>query len=98
MGVDEGTSAASTWLELAIECDQEAVEAVSEVLSRVAGGGVSVEQPFTTEQEGLATREHGVCACDEGSRARGVGRRDGHRDVRGVGRTGPMDTSRWSAS
>jgi ribosomal protein L11 methyltransferase len=27
---------------------------VSEILSRVAGSGVSVEQPFTTEQEGLA--------------------------------------------
>jgi len=54
MGVDEGTSAAGTWLELAIECDQEAVEAVSEILSRVADGGVSVEQPFSTEQEGLA--------------------------------------------
>ena len=51
---DEGTSAAGTWLELSIECDQEAVEAVSEILSRAASGGVSVEQPFTTEQEGLA--------------------------------------------
>ncbi len=53
-GPDEGTSAAGTWLELSIECDQEAVEAVSEILSRAASGGVSVEQPFTTEQEGLA--------------------------------------------
>jgi hypothetical protein len=51
---DEGTSAAGTWLELAIEADPEAVEAVSEILSRVAAGGVSVEQPFATEQEGLA--------------------------------------------
>jgi ribosomal protein L11 methyltransferase len=34
--------------------DPEAVEAVSEILSRAAGAGVSVEQPFTTEQEGLA--------------------------------------------
>ncbi len=51
---DEGTSAAGTWLELAIDCDQEAVEAVSEILSRAASGGVSVEQPFTTEREGLA--------------------------------------------
>ena len=51
---DEGTSAAGTWLELAIEVDPEAVEAVSEILSRVAAGGVSVEQPFATEQEGLA--------------------------------------------
>ena len=54
VGADEGTSAAGTWLELSIECDQEAVEAVSEILSRAATGGVSVEQPFTTEQEGLA--------------------------------------------
>ena len=53
--VDEtGTSAAGTWLELAIECDPEAVEAVSEILSRATDGGVSVEQPFRTEQEGLA--------------------------------------------
>ena len=51
---DDGTSAAGTWLELAIEADPEAVEAVSEILSRAAGGGVSVEQPFTTELEGLA--------------------------------------------
>jgi ribosomal protein L11 methyltransferase len=51
---DEGTSAGGTWLELAVECDQEAVEVVSEILSRAASGGVSVEQPFTTEQEGLA--------------------------------------------
>jgi ribosomal protein L11 methyltransferase len=51
---DEGTSAAGTWLELSIEADPEAVEAVSEILSRAAIGGVSVEQPFSTEQEGLA--------------------------------------------
>ena len=51
---DEGTSAAGTWLELSIEVDQEAVEAVSEILSRAASGGVSAEQPFTTEDEGLA--------------------------------------------
>lgn len=51
---EEGTSAAGTWLELSVEADAEAVEAVSEILSRVASGGVSVEQPFTTEQEGLA--------------------------------------------
>lgn len=51
---DEGTSAAGTWLELAVECDPEAAEAVSEILSRVAPGGVSLEQPFATEQEGLA--------------------------------------------
>jgi ribosomal protein L11 methyltransferase len=54
MQADEGLSAAGTWLELSIEVDQEAVEAVSEILSRAASGGVSVEQPFTTGQEGLA--------------------------------------------
>ncbi len=54
MGADEGTSASGTWLELSVECDQEAVEAVSDILSRAASGGVSVEQPFSTEQEGLA--------------------------------------------
>lgn len=51
---DEGTSAAGTWLELSIEADPEAVEAVSEILSRAASGGVSVEQPFSAGQEGLA--------------------------------------------
>ena len=36
--------------------DQEAVEVVSEILSAAAPGGVSVEVPFSTEQEGLAAR------------------------------------------
>jgi ribosomal protein L11 methyltransferase len=53
-GADEGTSAAGTWLELSVQVDTEAVEAVSDILSRDAGGSVSVEQPFATEQEGLA--------------------------------------------
>jgi ribosomal protein L11 methyltransferase len=39
---------------LSIEADPEAVEVVSEILSRAASGGVSVEQPFSTELEGLA--------------------------------------------
>jgi ribosomal protein L11 methyltransferase len=39
---------------LSIEVDPEAVEAVSEILSRAAGAGVSVEQPLAMEQEGLA--------------------------------------------
>jgi ribosomal protein L11 methyltransferase len=51
--VDEGTSAAGTWLEMSVQADPEAVEAVSDILSRAASGGVSVEQPFSTEQEGL---------------------------------------------
>ncbi len=46
--------AGGTWLELAVGVDQEAVEAVSEILSRVAPGGVSVEVPFTLVEEGLA--------------------------------------------
>ena len=54
MDDDEGTSAGGTWLELSITADQEAVEAVSEILSRAASGGISVEQPFETEGEGLA--------------------------------------------
>lgn len=42
------------WLELAVEADQEAVEAVSEILARVAPGGTSVEAAFVTAAEGLA--------------------------------------------
>jgi ribosomal protein L11 methyltransferase len=53
---DDGTSAAGTWIELSVEVDPEAVEAVSEILSRDAGGGVAIEQPFHTESEGLAAR------------------------------------------
>ena len=34
------------WLELSVEADTEAVEAISEILSRVAPGGVSVEPAF----------------------------------------------------
>jgi len=39
----EGLIGDATWLELAVTCETEAVEAVSEILSRVAPGGVSVE-------------------------------------------------------
>jgi ribosomal protein L11 methyltransferase len=49
-------SAAGSWYELAVEADQEAVEQVSEILSRACPGGVSVEAPFIPEQEGLAAR------------------------------------------
>jgi len=41
------------WLELAVTCDPEAVEAVSEILARVAPGGVSVELGSTLVDEGL---------------------------------------------
>jgi ribosomal protein L11 methyltransferase len=44
------------WLELAVEADVEAVEAVSEVLSRVATGGTSVEPAFELVDEGLGAR------------------------------------------
>jgi ribosomal protein L11 methyltransferase len=48
--------AVGAWLELAVEADIEAVEAVSEILRRVATGGTSVEPAFTLEDEGLAAR------------------------------------------
>ena len=50
---DAGTGA---WLELAVEADIEAVEAVSEILGRVASGGTSVEPAFDLVDEGLGAR------------------------------------------
>ncbi len=44
------------WLELAVEADPEAVEAVAEILSRVAPGGVAVEPAFELVEEGLGAR------------------------------------------
>jgi ribosomal protein L11 methyltransferase len=44
------------WLELAVEADVEAVEAVSEILGRVAQGGTSVEPAFELVDEGLGAR------------------------------------------
>lgn len=49
----EGLSAAGTWLELSVEADSEAIEVVSEILSRAAPGGVAVEPAFTLTDEGL---------------------------------------------
>ena len=51
-----GSPAAGRWLELAVEVDLEAVEAVSEILSRVAPGGASVEPAFQLVDEGLGAR------------------------------------------
>jgi ribosomal protein L11 methyltransferase len=51
--VADGLVADDTWLELAVTCDPEAVEAVSEILSRIAPGGVSVEPGFRLTDEGL---------------------------------------------
>jgi ribosomal protein L11 methyltransferase len=53
---DEGTSAEGTWLELSVVADPEAVEAVSEILSRFAPGGTSVEPAFELIDEGLGAR------------------------------------------
>jgi ribosomal protein L11 methyltransferase len=44
------------WLELAIEADVEAIEAVSEILGRVATGGTTVEPAFELVEEGLGAR------------------------------------------
>ena len=44
------------WLELSVEADPEAVEAISEILSRVAPGGVSVEPGFELVEDGLGAR------------------------------------------
>ena len=49
----EGLIGDATWLELAVTCDTEAVEAVSEILSRGAPGGVSVEPGYQLTDEGL---------------------------------------------
>ena len=56
MAADEGQSAEGTWLELAVPADLEAVEAVSEILTRYAPGGTSVEPGFELVDEGLAAR------------------------------------------
>ena len=47
---------AGAWLELAVEADVEAVEAVSEILGRAAPGGTSVEPGFDLVDEGLGAR------------------------------------------
>jgi ribosomal protein L11 methyltransferase len=47
---------AGAWLEISVEADNEAVEAVSEILGRVAPGGTSVEPAFELVEEGLGAR------------------------------------------
>jgi ribosomal protein L11 methyltransferase len=47
---------AASWLELAVEADPEAVEAVTEILARVAPGGTSVEPAFELVEDGLGAR------------------------------------------
>jgi ribosomal protein L11 methyltransferase len=51
---DDGTSAEGAWIELSVAADIEAVEAVSEILGRVAPGGTSVEPAFELVDEGLS--------------------------------------------
>jgi ribosomal protein L11 methyltransferase len=53
---DEGASAEGAWLELSVTADHEAVEAVSEILSRFAPGGTTVEPAFELVDDGLGAR------------------------------------------
>ena len=50
------TATTGSWLELAVEADPEAVEAVSEIIGRVATGGTTVEPAFDLVEEGLGAR------------------------------------------
>ena len=50
------TSSPGAWLELSVVADVEAVEAVSEILGRVAPGGTSVEPAYDLVDDGLAAR------------------------------------------
>jgi ribosomal protein L11 methyltransferase len=54
--VVEKAMVSGAWLELAVEADVEAVEAVSEILGRAAPGGTSVEPAFELVDEGLGAR------------------------------------------
>ncbi len=55
-GASPAGAGPGAWLELAIAADSEAVEAVSEILGRVATGGTSVEPGFELTDEGLGAR------------------------------------------
>ena len=52
----QGSAGPGAWLELAVRADNEAVEAISEILGRVAPGGTAVEPAFELIEEGLAAR------------------------------------------
>ncbi|HEV8403998.1 MAG TPA: 50S ribosomal protein L11 methyltransferase [Candidatus Limnocylindrales bacterium] len=54
--IEPGPDDRGAWLELAVDADVEAVEAVSEILGRVASGGTSVEPAFELVDEGLGAR------------------------------------------
>jgi len=51
-----GSLGSGAWLELAVDADVEAVEAVSEILGRVAPGGTSVEPGLELTDEGLGAQ------------------------------------------
>jgi ribosomal protein L11 methyltransferase len=50
------TVGSGAWLELAVDADLEAVEAVSEIIGRVASGGTTVEPAIELVDEGLGAR------------------------------------------
>ena len=50
------TARGGAWLELSVEADSEAVEAVSEILARVAPGGTTIEPGFELVEDGLGAR------------------------------------------
>jgi ribosomal protein L11 methyltransferase len=52
----EGAGSTGAWLELSVAADVEAVEAVSEILGRVARAGTTVEPAFDLVEEGLGAR------------------------------------------
>ena len=56
LDLEQAAREPGSWLELAVSADHEAVEAVSEILSRAAPGGTSVEPAFELVEEGLAAR------------------------------------------
>jgi ribosomal protein L11 methyltransferase len=55
-GATTDKTAGGAWLELSVAADLEAVEAVSEILGRVAPAGTSVEPAFELTDEGLGAR------------------------------------------
>jgi ribosomal protein L11 methyltransferase len=54
--IPETGAGTGAWLELSVVADLEAVEAVSEILGRVASGGTTVEPAFDLVDEGLGAR------------------------------------------
>jgi len=101
---DEGVSAAGAWLELAVTADHEAVEAVSEILTRFAPGGTTVEPAFELVDEGLGARVdtsrpaivRAYLPARDASAARaavaGADRALGHLQAFGLRAIGPLET------